>query len=45
MPVEVLGRVPFPVIGEDPYTVTLGPYGYMWFELFVPSDDEEAAGM
>jgi len=20
MPVEVLGRVPFPVIGEDPYT-------------------------
>jgi maltose alpha-D-glucosyltransferase/alpha-amylase len=45
MPVEVLGRVPFPVIGEDPYTVTLGPYGYMWFELFEPSDDEEAAGM
>ncbi|MGH9086567.1 MAG: alpha-glucosidase C-terminal domain-containing protein, partial [Acidimicrobiales bacterium] len=32
-PVEVLGRVPFPVIGEDPYTVSLAPYGYLWFEL------------
>jgi len=44
-PSRCSGRVPFPVIGEDPYTVTLGPYGYMWFELFEPSDDEEAAGM
>jgi len=32
-PVEVLGRVPFPPIGEEPYTVSLGPYGYLWFEL------------
>jgi hypothetical protein len=21
------------VVGDEPYTVTLGPYGYMWFEL------------
>ncbi|MGH8997496.1 MAG: alpha-glucosidase C-terminal domain-containing protein, partial [Acidimicrobiales bacterium] len=32
-PVEVLGRVPFPVIGEEPYTIALGPYGFLWFEL------------
>ncbi|MGH9082085.1 MAG: maltose alpha-D-glucosyltransferase [Acidimicrobiales bacterium] len=32
-PVEVLGRVPFPVIGEEPFNVTLAPYGYLWFEL------------
>jgi maltose alpha-D-glucosyltransferase/alpha-amylase len=32
-PLEVLGRVPFPIIGEEPYTITLGPYGYLWFDL------------
>jgi maltose alpha-D-glucosyltransferase/alpha-amylase len=32
-PVEVLGRVPFPVISDEPYTIALGPYGYLWFEL------------
>jgi maltose alpha-D-glucosyltransferase / alpha-amylase len=32
-PIEVLGRVPFPLIGEDPYTLVLGPHGYLWFEL------------
>jgi maltose alpha-D-glucosyltransferase/alpha-amylase len=32
-PLEVLGRVPFPPIGEEPYTVTLAPYGYLWFDL------------
>ncbi len=32
-PLEVLGRVPFPTIGEEPYTITLGPYGYLWFDL------------
>ncbi len=32
-PVELLGRVPFPPIGELPYYVTVGPYGFFWFEL------------
>jgi maltose alpha-D-glucosyltransferase/alpha-amylase len=32
-PMEVLGRVPFPVITEEPYTISLGPYGYLWFDL------------
>jgi maltose alpha-D-glucosyltransferase/alpha-amylase len=41
-PIEVLGRVPFSVIGDEPYHVTLGPYGYLWFDLVesppVPED-------
>ncbi|HEY2332198.1 MAG TPA: maltose alpha-D-glucosyltransferase [Acidimicrobiales bacterium] len=32
-PHELLGRVPFPPIGELPYFVTLAPYGFFWFEL------------
>ena len=36
-PYEVLGRVPFPVITEEPYTITLPPYGFLWFDL-VPED-------
>ena len=34
---EVLGRVPFPVITEEPYTITLPPYGFLWFDL-APED-------
>ena len=33
VPVELLGRVPFPRIGELPYFVTLAPYGFYWFEV------------
>ncbi|MCU1483859.1 MAG: trehalose synthase [Actinomycetia bacterium] len=32
-PHELLGRVPFPRVGELPYFVTLAPYGYFWFRL------------
>jgi maltose alpha-D-glucosyltransferase/alpha-amylase len=35
-PIELLGRVPFPRIGELPYFVTLAPYGFYWFELIEP---------
>jgi maltose alpha-D-glucosyltransferase / alpha-amylase len=35
-PIELLGRVPFPRIGELPYFVTLAPYGFYWFELVEP---------
>ena len=35
-PLELLGRVPFPRIGELPYFVTLAPYGFYWFELVDP---------
>jgi maltose alpha-D-glucosyltransferase / alpha-amylase len=32
-PVEMLGRTPFPHIGEQPYVLTLGPYQCFWFML------------
>jgi maltose alpha-D-glucosyltransferase/alpha-amylase len=32
-PVELLGDVPFPCITEAPYPVTLGPRGFLAFEL------------
>ncbi|MGY3368579.1 trehalose synthase [Bradyrhizobium sp. GM2.4] len=33
IPQEMLGRTRFPAIGELPYMVTLGPYGFYWFQL------------
>ncbi|HLJ66872.1 MAG TPA: maltose alpha-D-glucosyltransferase [Chloroflexota bacterium] len=32
-PVELLGDVRFPPIGELPYLLTLAPYGFYWFSL------------
>ncbi|MDQ6927062.1 MAG: maltose alpha-D-glucosyltransferase [Actinomycetota bacterium] len=32
-PVELAGRVPFRRIGEGPFVLTLGSYGFYWFEL------------
>jgi len=32
-PVEMLGYVEFPVIGAQSYPLTLGAYGFLWFEL------------
>ena len=33
VPEEMLGRTPFPAIGELPYLLTLGPRGFFWFLL------------
>ena len=33
VPIELLGRVPFPAIGTPPYFITLAPYGFYWFVL------------
>ncbi|MHB8294963.1 MAG: maltose alpha-D-glucosyltransferase [Acidimicrobiales bacterium] len=33
VPVELLGRVRFPVVSEGPYFLTLGPYDFLWFQL------------
>jgi maltose alpha-D-glucosyltransferase/alpha-amylase len=41
-PMEMLGRVPFPRIGALPYFVTLGPYGFYWFELVDPGPQEQS---
>jgi maltose alpha-D-glucosyltransferase/alpha-amylase len=32
-PVEMLGEARFPPIGDGPYFLSLGPYGYYWFRL------------
>jgi maltose alpha-D-glucosyltransferase / alpha-amylase len=39
-PVELLGGVPFPKIGELPYLLTLGAHGFYWFRL-TPNDSTE----
>jgi maltose alpha-D-glucosyltransferase / alpha-amylase len=33
VPMEMLGRTPFPRIGDGPFVVTLAPYGFFWFLL------------
>jgi maltose alpha-D-glucosyltransferase / alpha-amylase len=42
IPMEMLGRVPFPRVGALPYFVTLGPYGFYWFELVDPGPQEQS---
>ncbi len=37
VPVEMLGYTEFPPIGPAPYFLTLGPYGFYWFELRKPA--------
>jgi maltose alpha-D-glucosyltransferase/alpha-amylase len=32
-PIELVGRVPFPQVGEFPYMLTLPPFGFFWFDL------------
>ena len=39
MPVELFGQSNFPLIGEDPYFLTLGPYSFYWFSLERPRVD------
>src|SRR5690606_37241302 len=33
VPIELFGQSQFPAIGELPYLLTLGPYGFYWFQL------------
>jgi hypothetical protein len=43
-PMELFGRSAFPPIGEDFYSLTLGPYAFYWFELTpLPADDPRRA--
>ena len=41
VPIEMLGYVEFPVIGTEPYRLTLSPYGCLWLELH-PKTDQAA---
>jgi maltose alpha-D-glucosyltransferase / alpha-amylase len=38
LPLELFGRTEFPPIGELPYFLTLGPYGFYWFALIRPEE-------
>jgi len=38
VPVELIGRTPFPPIGELPYLLTLPSCGYYWFRLAQPGE-------
>jgi maltose alpha-D-glucosyltransferase/alpha-amylase len=44
IPVEMLGYVEFRKIGREPYQLTLGPYGFLWFELQPARDGFEVDG-
>jgi maltose alpha-D-glucosyltransferase/alpha-amylase len=33
IPVEMLGYVEFPAITKQPYSLTVGPYGFLWLEI------------
>jgi len=39
-PVEMLGYVGFPPIKDNSYTLTLGPYAFLWLELQEPTHVE-----
>jgi maltose alpha-D-glucosyltransferase/alpha-amylase len=45
VPIELMGRTPFPPIGDLPYLLTLAGHGFLWFRLAagedVPSWHEE----
>ena len=38
-PVELLGGVRFPLIGELPYLLTLSSHGFYWFRLTTPPEE------
>jgi maltose alpha-D-glucosyltransferase / alpha-amylase len=40
IPLEMLGRTRFPVIGELPYMIMLAPYGFYWFQLREPDKSQ-----
>jgi maltose alpha-D-glucosyltransferase/alpha-amylase len=43
VPMELLGRSTFPQIGDEPYAITLAPYGFFWFLLTDAPQDIEPA--
>jgi maltose alpha-D-glucosyltransferase/alpha-amylase len=44
IPEEMLGRTPFPRIGDLPYLLTLAPRGWFWFLLKEERPDAEGGG-
>ncbi len=42
IPTEIFGRTRFPVIGDEPYTLSLGPHAFQWFHLQPQEPSEES---
>jgi len=45
VPIEILGEARFPPIGDQPYFLSLGPYGYYWFRLHRTGPRTETYGI
>ncbi|HYC00535.1 MAG TPA: maltose alpha-D-glucosyltransferase [Candidatus Limnocylindrales bacterium] len=45
VPIETMGGTEFPPIGDLPYLLTLGGYGFLWFELESPHETAAAPSM
>lgn len=43
-PVELFAKTRFPMIGDLPYLLTVGPHGFYWFRLGWPQGEEERRG-
>ena len=41
-PIELIGGVHFPPIGELPYLLTLAGHGFYWFRLTAPPEEATA---
>ena len=44
VPVEMIGNIRFPPIGENPYLFALGPHNFYWFKLTSPEEAPERRG-
>jgi maltose alpha-D-glucosyltransferase / alpha-amylase len=44
LPIEMLGYVEFPAVEQQPYRLTLAPYGFMWLELH-PKQEASTTGL
>jgi maltose alpha-D-glucosyltransferase/alpha-amylase len=45
MPVELFGKARFPVVGDGPYPLSLGPHAFYWFSLERPKVTHERLSM
>jgi maltose alpha-D-glucosyltransferase/alpha-amylase len=41
---ELIGNIEFPVIGEQPYFLSMGPHNFYWFRLTRPADGAGGPG-
>ncbi len=44
IPIEMFGRVEFPMAGQAPYVLTLHPHAFLWFSLEPPPMPAEGPG-